>query len=70
MPLDSKMVATAHSDLVILPFPAMKLAPTELRRRGVRVEVLPPKPAVSAWQGLESWAEEGILTLQPKPEPC
>jgi diaminohydroxyphosphoribosylaminopyrimidine deaminase/5-amino-6-(5-phosphoribosylamino)uracil reductase len=64
MPLDSKMVATAHSDLVIFTVSSNEARATELRRRGVRVEVLPAEAGrVPLGKVLDILGEEGILTL-------
>jgi diaminohydroxyphosphoribosylaminopyrimidine deaminase/5-amino-6-(5-phosphoribosylamino)uracil reductase len=64
MPLDSKMVATAHNDLVIFTVSKDEARATELRRRGVRVEVLPAEAGrVPLGKVLDLLGEEGILTL-------
>ena len=77
MPLDSKMVATAHDDLVIFTVSTDEARINELRRRGVRVEVLsaeakaPGDKSSPGWQAgrvplgkvLDKLGEEGILTL-------
>ncbi|HMD77548.1 MAG TPA: bifunctional diaminohydroxyphosphoribosylaminopyrimidine deaminase/5-amino-6-(5-phosphoribosylamino)uracil reductase RibD [Terracidiphilus sp.] len=78
MPLDSKMVATAHNDLVIFTVSNDMHRIDELRTRGVRVEVLPAESGVPGdrssspgWQAgrvplgkvLDKLGEEGILTL-------
>jgi diaminohydroxyphosphoribosylaminopyrimidine deaminase/5-amino-6-(5-phosphoribosylamino)uracil reductase len=78
MPLDSKMVATAHNDLVIFTVSNDMHRIDELRTRGVRVEVLPAETGVPGdrssspgWQAgrvplgkvLDKLGEEGILTL-------
>ena len=64
MPLDSKMVATAHNDLVIFTVSKDEARATELRRRGVRVEVLPAEAGrVPLGKALDILGEEGILTL-------
>jgi diaminohydroxyphosphoribosylaminopyrimidine deaminase/5-amino-6-(5-phosphoribosylamino)uracil reductase len=63
-PLDSKMVATAHDDLIIFTVSKDEARATELRRRGVRVEVLPAEAGrVPLGKALEMMGEEGILTL-------
>jgi diaminohydroxyphosphoribosylaminopyrimidine deaminase/5-amino-6-(5-phosphoribosylamino)uracil reductase len=64
MPLNSKMVATAHNDVVVFTvskdLPKMK----ELTDRGVRVEALPAEAGrVPLARVLEKLGEEGILTL-------
>ena len=64
MPLDSKMVATAHNDLVIFTVSKDEARATELRRRGVRVEVLPAEAGrVPLGKVLDILGDEGILTL-------
>jgi diaminohydroxyphosphoribosylaminopyrimidine deaminase/5-amino-6-(5-phosphoribosylamino)uracil reductase len=64
MPLDSKMVATAHNDLVIFTVSKDEARAAELRRRGVRVEVLPAEAGrVPLGKVLDLLGEEGILTL-------
>jgi diaminohydroxyphosphoribosylaminopyrimidine deaminase/5-amino-6-(5-phosphoribosylamino)uracil reductase len=64
MPLDSKMVATAHNDLVIFTVSKDEARAAELRRRGVRVEVLPAEAGrVPLGKVLDILGDEGILTL-------
>jgi diaminohydroxyphosphoribosylaminopyrimidine deaminase/5-amino-6-(5-phosphoribosylamino)uracil reductase len=64
MPLDCKMIATAHNDLVIFTVSADKARINELRQRGVRVEVLPAELGrVPLGKVLDKLGEEGILTL-------
>ena len=64
MPLDPKMVATAHNDLVIFTVSKDEVRAAELRRRGVRVEVLPAEAGrVPLGKLLDILGEEGILTL-------
>ena len=78
MPLDSKMVSTAHDDVVIFTVSQDEARLSALRQRGVRVEVLPADAGVSSdrssppgWQPgrvplgkvLDKLGEEGILTL-------
>jgi diaminohydroxyphosphoribosylaminopyrimidine deaminase/5-amino-6-(5-phosphoribosylamino)uracil reductase len=74
MPLDSKLVTTAQSDVVIFTVPplerdrhANELAETrirELRERGVRVEILAAEAGrVPLMKVLEKLGSEGILTL-------
>lgn len=64
MPLDSKMVATAHNDLVIFTVSNDMHRIDELRTRGVRVEVLPAEAGrVPLGKVLDKLGEEGILTL-------
>ncbi len=64
MPLDSKMVATAHDDVVIFTVSNDVSRIEELRSRGVRVEVLPAEAGrVPLGNVLDLLGEEGILTL-------
>jgi len=64
MPLDSKMVATAHNDLVIFTVSKDEARIHELESRGVRVEVLPDEAGrVPLANVLDKLGEEGILTL-------
>jgi diaminohydroxyphosphoribosylaminopyrimidine deaminase/5-amino-6-(5-phosphoribosylamino)uracil reductase len=64
MPLDSKMVATAHDDLVVFTVSTDEARIKELRQRGVRVEVLPAEMGrVPLDQVLDKLGEEQILTL-------
>jgi len=64
MPLDSKMVATVHDDLVIFTVSKDEARVRELQSRGVRVEVLPAEAGrVSLVHVLDKLGEEGILTL-------
>jgi diaminohydroxyphosphoribosylaminopyrimidine deaminase/5-amino-6-(5-phosphoribosylamino)uracil reductase len=64
MPLDSKMVATAHDDLVIFTVSKDEARMRELTSRGVRVEVLPAEGGrVPLGKVLNKLGEEGILTL-------
>ena len=64
MPLDSKMVATAHDDLVIFTISTDEDRAHALRERGVRVEVLPTDAGrVPLGKVLDKLGEEGILTL-------
>ena len=78
MPLDCKMVATAQNDLIIFTVSTDESRISELRQRGVRVEVLPAETGVPGdrssspgWQAgrvplgkvLDKLGEEGILTL-------
>jgi diaminohydroxyphosphoribosylaminopyrimidine deaminase/5-amino-6-(5-phosphoribosylamino)uracil reductase len=64
MPLDSKMVATAHNDLVIFTVSTDEARMQELTGRGVRVEVLPAEGGrVPLGKVLDKLGEEGILTL-------
>jgi len=64
MPLDSKMVATAHNDLVIFTVSNNEARINELRSRGVRVEVLPAEAGrVPLGKVLDTLGSEGILTL-------
>jgi len=64
MPLDSKLVATAHNDVVVFTVSKDESRIGELRTRGVRVEVLPAEAGrVPLAQVLNKLGEEGILTL-------
>jgi diaminohydroxyphosphoribosylaminopyrimidine deaminase/5-amino-6-(5-phosphoribosylamino)uracil reductase len=74
MPLDCKMVASAHDDLVVFTVSRDETRANALRERGVRVEVLPaesgapgdrlPSPGrVPLGKVLDKLGEEGILTL-------
>jgi diaminohydroxyphosphoribosylaminopyrimidine deaminase/5-amino-6-(5-phosphoribosylamino)uracil reductase len=64
MPLDSKMVATAQNDLVVFTVSNDEARIHELRRRGVRVEVLPAEAGrVPLGKVLDKLGQEGILTL-------
>ncbi|MFY9853522.1 MAG: bifunctional diaminohydroxyphosphoribosylaminopyrimidine deaminase/5-amino-6-(5-phosphoribosylamino)uracil reductase RibD [Terracidiphilus sp.] len=64
MPLDSKMVATAHNDLVIFTVSKDEARASELRKRGVRVEALPAEAGrVPLGKVLDILGDEGILTL-------
>ena len=64
MPLDSKMVATANSDLAIFTVSNDQARIGELRSRGVRVEVLSAEAgSVPLGRVLDKLGEEGILTL-------
>jgi diaminohydroxyphosphoribosylaminopyrimidine deaminase / 5-amino-6-(5-phosphoribosylamino)uracil reductase len=64
MPLDCKMVATAHNDVVIFTVSKDEARIHELQSRGVRVEVLPAEAGrVPLGKVLDKLGEEGILTL-------
>jgi diaminohydroxyphosphoribosylaminopyrimidine deaminase/5-amino-6-(5-phosphoribosylamino)uracil reductase len=64
MPLDSKMVATAHDDVVIFTVSSDMQRIEELRKRGVRVEVFPAEAGrVPLGKVLDLLGEEGILTV-------
>ena len=64
MPLDSKMVGTAHNDVVIFTVSSDQARIDELRSRGVRVEVLFSEAGrVPLGKVLDQLGEEGILTL-------
>jgi diaminohydroxyphosphoribosylaminopyrimidine deaminase/5-amino-6-(5-phosphoribosylamino)uracil reductase len=78
MPLNSKMVATAHNDVAIFTVSKDESRINDLRTRGVRVEVLPPEAGVPGdrssslgWKAgrvplgkvLDKLGEEGILTM-------
>ena len=64
MPLDSKIVASAQDDVIIFTVSTDEVRINELRRRGVRVEVLPAAAGRVPLEKLLDWlGEEGILTL-------
>ena len=64
MPLGSKMVATAHNDLVVFTVSRDEARIQELQSRGVRVEVLPAEAGrVPLGRVLDKLGEEGILNL-------
>ena len=64
MPLDSKMVKSAESDVVIFTVSKDETRIQELRTRGVRVEVLPAEAGrVPLGKLLDKLGEEGILTV-------
>jgi diaminohydroxyphosphoribosylaminopyrimidine deaminase/5-amino-6-(5-phosphoribosylamino)uracil reductase len=78
MPLDSKMVKGADNDLVIFTVSKDEARVEELRKRGVRVEILPQengapddRSSAPGWQAgrvplgkvLDRLGEEGILTV-------
>ena len=64
MPLDSKMVASAHGDLAIFTVSNDQARIGALRARGVRVEVLADEAGrVPLAKVLDKLGEEGILTL-------
>jgi diaminohydroxyphosphoribosylaminopyrimidine deaminase / 5-amino-6-(5-phosphoribosylamino)uracil reductase len=64
MPLESKMVATANNDLVIYTVSNDAKRIEELKKRGVRVEVLPAEAGrVPLNKVLAQLGEEGILTV-------
>jgi diaminohydroxyphosphoribosylaminopyrimidine deaminase/5-amino-6-(5-phosphoribosylamino)uracil reductase len=64
MPLDSKLVATAHNDVIVFTVSTNPARINELRSRGVRVEVLPAEAGrVPLGKVLDLLGEEGILTL-------
>ena len=64
MPLDSKMVTSAHDDVVIFTVSKDEARIEELRKRGVRVEVLPVEAGrVPLGKVLDKLGDEGILTL-------
>jgi diaminohydroxyphosphoribosylaminopyrimidine deaminase/5-amino-6-(5-phosphoribosylamino)uracil reductase len=64
MPLDSKMVAAAHDDLVIFTISTDEARADALRQHGVRVEVLPSDAGrVPLGKVLDKLGEEGILNL-------
>lgn len=64
MPLDAKMVKTAEDDVVVFTVTSDEGKIAELRRRGVRVEALPPEDGrVPLWRVLDTLGAEGILTV-------
>src|ERR1700723_1574704 len=64
MPLDSKMVASAHHDLIIFTVSKERARIDALEQRGVRVAVLPAESGrVPLSKVLDKLGEEGILTL-------
>jgi diaminohydroxyphosphoribosylaminopyrimidine deaminase/5-amino-6-(5-phosphoribosylamino)uracil reductase len=64
MPLDCKMVATAHNDVVVFTVSKDEARVRELTSRGIRVEVLPAEAGrVPLGKVLDKLGEEGILTL-------
>ena len=64
MPLDAKMVKGAANDLVIFTVSKDQARVEELRKRGVRVEVLPAEAGrVPLGNVLDLLGAEGILTL-------
>ena len=64
MPLDSKMVKGAQNDLVIFTVSKDEARIEELRKRGVRVEVLQAEVGrVPLGKVLDKLGEEGILTV-------
>ena len=64
MPLDCKMIRSVQNDLVIFTVSKDEARINELRKRGVRVEVLQPgKGRVPLGAVLDTLGSEGILTL-------
>ena len=64
MPLDCKMVNTAHNDVVVFTVTRDENRIAQLRNRGIRVEVLPPEAGrVPLGKVLDQLGKEGILTL-------
>jgi diaminohydroxyphosphoribosylaminopyrimidine deaminase/5-amino-6-(5-phosphoribosylamino)uracil reductase len=64
MPLDSKMVATAHEDVVVFTVSKDEARARQLTERGVRVELLAAEAGrVPLDKVLDKLGEEGILTL-------
>ena len=64
IPLDAKIVTTVNDDLVVFTVSANQARIDELRRRGVRVEVLPAESGrVPLDKVLDKLGEQGILTL-------
>jgi diaminohydroxyphosphoribosylaminopyrimidine deaminase / 5-amino-6-(5-phosphoribosylamino)uracil reductase len=64
MPLESKMVATANNDVVIFTVSKDSHRIEELRKRGVRIEVLPAEAGrVPLGKVLDLLGQDGILTV-------
>ena len=64
MSLDCKLVTTAQNDLVVFTVSRDESRITELRNRGVRVEVLPSDAGRVPLDGvLDKLGQEGVLTL-------
>ena len=64
MPLDSKVVRSAQSDLVVFTVSQDEARIDALRQRGARVEVMPAEAGrVPLEKALDKLGEEGILTL-------
>lgn len=64
MPLDSKIVNSAHNDVLVFTVSKDEAKVRELAQRGVRVEVLPAEAGrVPLGKALDMLGEEGILTL-------
>jgi diaminohydroxyphosphoribosylaminopyrimidine deaminase/5-amino-6-(5-phosphoribosylamino)uracil reductase len=64
MPLDSKLVSTAHEDIVVFTVSRDEARIRDLESRGVRVEVLPAESGrVPLDKVLSKLGEEGVLTL-------
>jgi diaminohydroxyphosphoribosylaminopyrimidine deaminase/5-amino-6-(5-phosphoribosylamino)uracil reductase len=64
MPLGSKMVRGAQNDLVIFTVSSDEKRISELRRHGVRVEVMPAEAGrVPLGKVLDKLGEEGVLSL-------
>jgi diaminohydroxyphosphoribosylaminopyrimidine deaminase/5-amino-6-(5-phosphoribosylamino)uracil reductase len=64
MPLDCKMVASAHDDVVVFTVSRDEARANALQERGVRVEVLPAEAGrVPLGKVLDKLGEEGMLTL-------
>ena len=64
MPLDSKLVTTADNDVLVFTVTKDESRADELRKRGIRVEVLPAEAGrVPIPKVLDLLGQEGILTL-------
>jgi diaminohydroxyphosphoribosylaminopyrimidine deaminase/5-amino-6-(5-phosphoribosylamino)uracil reductase len=64
MPLDSKLVSSAHNDVTVFTVSKDESRIASLRSRGVRVEVLPAEAGrVPLGKVLDQFGAEGILTL-------
>jgi diaminohydroxyphosphoribosylaminopyrimidine deaminase / 5-amino-6-(5-phosphoribosylamino)uracil reductase len=64
MPLESKLISTAHNDVIVFTVSQDESRVAALRGRGVRVEILTPeKGRVPIAKVLDQLGAEGILTL-------
>ena len=64
MPLECKMVNTAHNDVVVFTVTKDEKRIEQLRSRGIRVEVLPPEAGrVPLGKVLDQLGQEGILAM-------
>jgi diaminohydroxyphosphoribosylaminopyrimidine deaminase/5-amino-6-(5-phosphoribosylamino)uracil reductase len=60
MPLDSKLVATAHNDVIVFTVSNDEERIAELRRRGVRVEVMPAEAGVPGDRSSSQGCQAGV----------